>query len=237
VPKSTKDGDSVNPSQAVAMAARTKGGVYVAYCVGYPTCSHLQLWEVGTSNTVEVPNSKGADAVALAAAPRGRMWVAWIDDDDRVRATRSNGGVTRFGPVRNAGHPSGEDVLYRIAAEGSTGRLDVVVNSGDAFWHTQILPGLSMTARPREFDGSDATTVKFKVTDAGEGRSRRHRSGDRQERQDQQEGDRIDPIPGWDRPGTLQGHREEGGIRTRDGADPRDLGSPTLRGLSAPGEP
>ena len=36
-------------SQTTAMAARNGGGVYIAFCHGYPTCENVVLWKYGAS--------------------------------------------------------------------------------------------------------------------------------------------------------------------------------------------
>src|SRR5262249_45337108 len=61
-----------------------------------------------------------------------------------------------------------------LQTEGSSGRLDVIVNvllttknNPIEFWHTQILAGLSLTAAPRRFSHRASATVTFTVTDAG----------------------------------------------------------------------
>lgn len=168
VPGSAVGGQSVAFSAGVAIAARRGGGVYTATCVGYPTCTRLQLWKVGTTKTWTVPKSGGATDVTIATAPQGRLWVAWVDPTDKVRAVRTNTSATRFGPVRSVGRPGTASTLYQIGGEGSTGQMDVLVNVGDAMWHTQVLAALAMTASPKTFDNATKTTVKFVVNDAGQ---------------------------------------------------------------------
>ncbi len=168
VPSSATGGQSVDFIAGVAIAARRGGGVYTATCVGYPTCTRLQLWKVGTTKTWAIPGSGGATDVTIATAPTGRLWVAWVDPNDSVRAVRTNTSATGFGPVRKVGHPGGESTTYQIGGEGSSGRMDVLVNVGDALWHTQVLAGLAMTASPKTFDNATKKTVKFVVKDAGQ---------------------------------------------------------------------
>ena len=38
-----------------------------------------------------------------------------------------------------------------MAINGTTGRGDVVINVGDAFWHTQVAPGLTLKAKPSKW--------------------------------------------------------------------------------------
>jgi hypothetical protein len=166
VPHSTSGGFSVDFIAGVAIAARRGGGVYTATCVGYPTCTKLQLWKVGTTKTWTIPKSGGATDVTIATAPQGRLWIAWVDANDRVRAVRTNTSATRSGPVRIVGRPGGASTIYQIGGEGSSGRMDVLVNVGDAMWHTQVLAALAMSATPKTFDNATRSTVRFVVSDA-----------------------------------------------------------------------
>ena len=89
------------PDQRVAMAARSGGGVWIAYAQGYPTVTGIRLYEVRSRRSLVVPGSAGARDISLAAAPGGRLWVTWVDAAARsLRAVRSNAAVTRFGELR-----------------------------------------------------------------------------------------------------------------------------------------
>ena len=49
-PESSTDGKAIAPSQRTPIVARAGGGVYVAYCSGYPTCTRVLVWKVGTAD-------------------------------------------------------------------------------------------------------------------------------------------------------------------------------------------
>lgn len=176
----TKNGPDNEPRQQVAFAARPDGGLYLAYCSPAPNvpCAHINLWRVGSSHVMRVPGSGTGQAgmVALAAAPRGRMWVSWFDFGTKLLHTvRTNKAATRFGVVRSLKPPPPTFIFNGLQSEGSSGRLDIVVNvlltnppNPTEFWHTQILTGLSLTARPGRFSHRVTTTVAFTVTDAGD---------------------------------------------------------------------
>ncbi|MDO9457613.1 hypothetical protein [Nocardioides sp.] len=161
-------GDASVPTERVALAARAGGGVYAAYCAGYPTCTGIRLWKVGASRAIAVPGSRYAARIALAAAPGGRLWLSWGDNLPSVKAVRTNPAATRLGIRRDAGVPRGHPAIYALAMEGSTGRGDVVINVGDGFWHTQVLAGLTLQAAPARWRHGTAKQVKFTVTDAGD---------------------------------------------------------------------
>jgi hypothetical protein len=168
------------PNQPVALAARVGGGVYMAYCVASASqpCSHIDLWKVGSAKPLVVPgsaNTTGAH-VTVAAGPKGHMWVAWYNAAKKViHAVRTNTTATRFGVNRTIKAPSKSFNFTDIQGQGSSGRLDVLVDDRlstaglpiDLF-HTQILPGLSLNASPHTFSHKKAATVKFTVRDAGQ---------------------------------------------------------------------
>lgn len=150
----------------VALAARKGGGVYEAYCVGYPSCDKIRVWKVGTDKTNDAPHSKYVDEIALSAGPSGRLWVAWADNVPKVRAVRTGVNGLAMGAVQTLGVPRGHDAAYSVAVEGSRGRGDVVINVGDGFWHTQVFAGLTLQASPHRWHHGSRQKVVFTVTDA-----------------------------------------------------------------------
>jgi hypothetical protein len=148
----------------IGLAARAGGGVYAAYCVGYPTCTSVRVWKVGTSTTKDVPGSKAARKIALSAGPSGRLWVAWAGP--KVRAVRTGEDGLAMGAVRDVGLPKGQSTAYQLAVDGSRGRGDIVVNVGDSMWHTQVLAGLTLGASPHTWQHGQKQKVVFTVTDA-----------------------------------------------------------------------
>ncbi len=165
-PQSSQGASSVSTG-TVALAARSGGGIYAAYCVGYPTCDHIGLWRVGSSTVRTVPGSRYAATMSLSPGPSGRLWVAWSDNIPRVRAVRTAVNGATFGAVRTVGMPPHKAAVYDLALDGTTGRGDVVVNVGDGFWHTQVVPGLTLRATPTTWRHGVRRTVTFTVTDAG----------------------------------------------------------------------
>lgn len=165
-PGSVSGGSSLPADQAVAMVARPGGGVHVAYKVGYPTATSLAVWKVGDPSARTVPDSKGASYVALSATPDGRLWVAFDGARTEARAVRSNPSATTFGAAQELKVPGKQ--VYGIAVDGGTGRGDVVVNTGSAVIHTQVLAGLSVKAKPGVLKAGRVGLVKVTVTDAGQ---------------------------------------------------------------------
>jgi hypothetical protein len=164
------------------MVARAGGGVFIAGSTGYPTLSRVNVWRIDPSGQVPAGSFVvGADAAfghttpALAAAPDGRVWVAWREASSlggTIAARRSNRLGTVWGePVRV--RAPGNWLLGALNVSAQGGRLDVVglldsVGAGKSIQHTQLLPGLTLAhvRTARRQDGSVALT--FRVSDAGD---------------------------------------------------------------------
>jgi hypothetical protein len=185
-PPEEAPGSAATPSQnnqphdPVALAARLGGGIYMAYCTATSTqpCAHIDLWKVGSSTVKVVPGSQNTTGarVALAAGPQGRLSVAWYDEGKNViHAVRTNTTATSFGVVRTITPPPHTSGVSSLQAEGTSGRLDVILTDQLSttglpieLLHTQILSGLSLAAKPSTFSHANATKGTFTVTDAGQ---------------------------------------------------------------------
>ncbi len=165
-PLSSTNGDSLSPDQPVAMTRRPDGSVVLAYCVGYPTCTSIGLWQLGSSTVTKVPGTAGATSIALDAGPTGRLWLAWVDGSTEVKAARSAPAGFKFGGVRQLDMPVKGGTSYHVAVEASLGEASVVVNDGTNLYHRQVQPGIVLSASPKKWDGDKASKVKVKVTDA-----------------------------------------------------------------------
>lgn len=165
-PDSSKKKSMVQPDSRVALAARKGGGVYAAYCVGYPTCDAVQVWKVGTHQTAKVPHSKFVTSVALSPSPAGRLWIAWSDNLPKVRAVRTGPDGLRMGAVQTAGLPPGRAAAHSLAIDGTAGRGDIVLNAGTGIWYTQVFAGLTLQAAPSKWRHHTKQKVTFSVTDA-----------------------------------------------------------------------
>ena len=94
------------------IVARVGGGFYVAYATGYPSLNRVKVWKVGATGTTEIAKTVGNNtSTTIAAAPDGRLWVAWVKRVGfvlpRLRAPLEQGGddVGR-GRRRRAAPPS-----------------------------------------------------------------------------------------------------------------------------------
>ncbi len=138
------------PLQPVALAARTKGGMYLAYCVPTKalTCGHVDLWRVGAARAMRVPGSSGIQQskVALAAEPGGHLWVLWFDYDSHlIHAVRTNAAATGFDKALTIRPPSRLYSFDGLQADASLGQLSIVAlvmqsgaGSTPAYFFTQL---------------------------------------------------------------------------------------------------
>lgn len=164
VPQSSEGANTVTPSQATAFVARPGGGLYVAECVGYPTCDGVGVWRVGSDAPVSVPGSAGARNIAMSTSPDGRLWIAWTTYDEvKVVHTRASG--LRFSTVHTIRPPKAAEGLYGLAILGSDGPADLVLNGGVGLFHRNLLPSLTLKAVPNTWRAGERQRVVFTVTD------------------------------------------------------------------------
>src|SRR5262249_46231572 len=141
--------------------------VYLAYCGGYPTCTQVLLWKVGSPTPVTVATGRDVEDVNLASDPDGLLWVMWEDAADHsLHVVRSNDDATEFGgPVAFTG-PTGTDTIWKLQGNALKDSIDVLASATTpnslATWHTNVLPGLAVDT------GSGKSGITFTVTDAGE---------------------------------------------------------------------
>jgi hypothetical protein len=165
--------------------AFTGGNIYIAYTAGYPAANKLRVWTItpdGPSTDSEVVASVGNNrsilAPAVATDRAGRTWALWAAGDAsnmNIYARRSNVGATKWGATVGARFPNPNQLcqaIPEITPEGTlNGAVDVFATVIEgcgpqhALWHTQLEPGLSLSANPSRFKGKEKVT--FKVTDAG----------------------------------------------------------------------
>jgi len=159
--------DFVSPDQRMPLVARAGGGVYLAYCKGYPSCSRVRLWRaLSGAGPVSVASGSHVEDVNVSRGPEGRLWVMWWDaGKDRIYATRTNKKATKPGPITTLKIPNGVDHVWKLFGEGSAGPLDLLASVGSgqaAFWHQQVLPVLTLSCKKTD-KGATCT-----VTDAGD---------------------------------------------------------------------
>ena len=168
----------VGELQKTPLVARAQGGFYLAYPIGYPSFTGVELWNVGGG----VMKVGGAAAVnptnaAIAVDQAGRVWVFWsrsVNDKPVLFATRSNPSVTRFGAVVAVGAPSTTESTYSLDGNASSGALDVFatvsLNTGSAnnsIWTRHVFPGLSVSVSPSTAKIHHTAKITVRVSDAG----------------------------------------------------------------------
>jgi len=177
-PASSYPNEDAEPYEAVALAARSTGGVYLAYCepVLNARCGRVGLWRVGSAKAATVPGSGQGSLVTLSAGPSGRLAVGWVDQSPpSVDVVWTNHAATKFGTLHKVAVPPKAENFDNLAADGTKGPTDLFLNiyqSGAALpvgiWHTQILPALALSVSARSFSHKDKATLTFKVTDVGD---------------------------------------------------------------------
>jgi hypothetical protein len=159
------------------IAARTGGGLFIAYATGYPSLNRIRVWRVGASRSTLVGKAAGGASATVASDRNGRVWVVWEDDhsaDPLVFARRSNRSATAWGARVRVGRPKHAISAYDVDASAiGASALDVfgsfALNSGTplATYTRRILPGLTLLAAGAPRRGTDAK-VRFTVRDAGD---------------------------------------------------------------------
>jgi len=164
----TGSGHAISMSdQPTAAVVRDDGGTYVAYPIGYPTRTAVGLWKAGDAKATLLPSSKGAQRVALATTPSGRLWVAWSTSNGSIKLVRTSATGLKLGGVQTIKKPAAATGVFQVALEGSRNAVAVVINGGDRFFFTSVKPLPNFTASPTTLTKGKATTVRFTVKDAG----------------------------------------------------------------------
>jgi hypothetical protein len=162
-PGSVTGGSLLNPDHRMPLVARQGGGIFLAYCGGYPRCTRVLLWRVG-GRVLTVARGADVEDVNLARGPNGRLWLMW-HDSGHLAATRTNPAATKAGAIVRLSPPPGTSSLWDVFGEGSLGRLDllahVTARGGLATWHRHVLPGLTLKCVAKR------TGATCRVTDAG----------------------------------------------------------------------
>lgn len=174
-------GTQLLAAQRVALVARQGGGLAIAYPVGYPSTTHVRLWRVSSSPKsayayvqVAAPDAR---VVAASSAPAGRVWIAWATGHTgagaRVAAVRTDPTAARVGSVVRTA-PLAAGTVWHLAAEGSSGPLDVVATSPvteassvTGVHLTRLRAALTVSRTPARIDRSVGGTVRVTVQDAG----------------------------------------------------------------------
>jgi len=165
------------------LAARAGGGVYAAGTTGYPKRTGVLVWRLdasGVARTFTVASTRkpahlGYYDPAVAAAPDGRVWVAWVERDGRttkIVARRSNHAGTAFGAAVQATPPGGiSTAAVNLAAQADrTDLIGLVQSSSGALsiQHTQLWPGLTLVRGSSARRGRRGVVLSFRALDAGE---------------------------------------------------------------------
>ena len=156
--------------QRVSISSRIgAGGVYVAYGSGSNEFDALPAWwRVGAAKPIVIKGQRDAEHTGLAPAPGGRLWIYW-NRHGRLYAARTDKQAKKLGAIVSVKPPKGTSAIYSLQAEGSRGPLDVLAlaeaKGGLGYFQQRILPGLSLTAKPKTVKAGKKLTLR--ATDAG----------------------------------------------------------------------
>jgi hypothetical protein len=169
-------------SRREPIAARADGGFAVAGTAGYPTLERVLVWRLDGSgavaSTLLAASAKGVahKEPAIAAAPDGRIWVAWVQQapsGNVIVARRSNRAATVLGAAVTARPPGGISTgTVNLSAQADRTDLLAIVGAvgtgAKSLRHTQLLPGLTLLRRRLAKHRNGTATVTFAVLDAGD---------------------------------------------------------------------
>ncbi|HEX3616587.1 MAG TPA: hypothetical protein VHU61_08620 [Solirubrobacteraceae bacterium] len=166
----------VGELQRTPIVARPQGGFYVAYPIGYPSFTGVELWKVGGS-ALKIAGAHVPAVAGDAVDQDGRVWVFWssnIGHQPQLFATRSNPSVTRLGAIVAIGSPAHTTGVFSIDGNASKDGLDLFttesMSGGTAnasIWARHVDPGLSVTLAPSAAKLDHAAKVTVDVNDAG----------------------------------------------------------------------
>ena len=151
-------------------------GVWAVYTGGGVLATRILVWKVGDAGatTIAANHTGGFRTPAISLTPDGRLWVAW-SGSGRIWAARSNRARTRWGAVTSIPVRGGTQTVYNLATSAQAGTLDLLAafspssTGGVQTWHSQIDPGLTLTAHPSRLAVrlGGRVTLRVTVSDAG----------------------------------------------------------------------
>jgi len=160
--------NSLDPGQRLAMTSRAGGGVYVAFTLGYPSPTGIRILELGTNRAMDIAASGRIGRISLTSDPAGRLWLVYADSN-RIKAVHTNPAATQLGSIGSWGAPAGTETIWKSAALGSAGGVDIAASSDAGgkinAWYTQALRTLTVSASPGTVRRGHNVTIR--VTDAG----------------------------------------------------------------------
>jgi hypothetical protein len=174
-PESATGGKALATSQRTPLVARVGGGVYLAYCSGYPTCTRVLLWKVGATTPVEVATGTDVEAVTLAGAPDGRLWITWEDAaTGTLYSTRTDTDAKAVASPVPFTPPPGTDTVWKLTTDATDSEVAVLAaatvrtgtTTGLATWYTTVEPGLTVGVKATK-KHTDYTVTDFGKPVAG----------------------------------------------------------------------
>lgn len=159
----------------VIASTNTHGGIFVAFAANTSSSPGFEIWKVGWSKPLAVPDSANTEPIAIGAGPKGRLWVAWYlphVSPNEVDVARTNRTDTRFGPVKTyktpCGQPSGIGITSSTLNWAVIGLecLDTKLHLHE--YATRVYAPLSFSPTRPVIKNTTSNKVTFTVRDAGD---------------------------------------------------------------------
>lgn len=136
---------NVRVNQNVPISGRTgRAGIYVAYADANGDQGKLLLWRVGEALPTQVAlSSSPITKAALAPAPDGSLWIAWVDDagaQSRVAARELAPDGTTLGPITSFDVPDTGGFLNvgQLVGVAQADRIDLLLVADAKIYHSQV---------------------------------------------------------------------------------------------------
>ena len=125
------------------------GNTFLAWAPGYPTATTFTVvpfrggQPAGDGVSFRANFGGGDPHMALSVDPQDRLWAAWTGQN-AVHVARSRTHGMDFGAEVSVALPATAHEIGAVAIPGTTGKIDVIVNTGSSLIEQQLLPGLSV---------------------------------------------------------------------------------------------
>jgi hypothetical protein len=133
----------------VALVSDKAGNTFMAWPPGYPTATAFTVvpfrggQPAGDGVSFRASFGGGDPHMALSVDAQDRLWAAWTGKG-AVHVERSRTHGMDFGATVSLAVPGTAYQISAVATPGTTGKIDVIVNTGSSLIEQQLLPGLSV---------------------------------------------------------------------------------------------
>ena len=132
-----------------ALVSDQAGNTFMAWPPGYPTATAFTVvpfrggQPAGDGVSFRASFGGGDPHMALSVDAQDRLWAAWTGQG-AVHVARSRTHGMDFGATVSLAVPGTAYQISAVGIPGTTGKIDVIVNTGSSLIEQQLLPGLSV---------------------------------------------------------------------------------------------